>query len=143
LLTNYETTWYKTNHEVAELVNEKNTIGPIRKMVVHDGHQGPKEMGAARISELVNRPGKEWRRRCYRFRLLWSQSHDLVDGRVAPKSVTAITRQIKPDVYPKVDDDATILLEYENATGIIEASWNWPYGIKTWKYSAGMDTCMH
>jgi predicted dehydrogenase len=29
-----------------------------------------------------------------------------------------------------VDDEATILLEYANATGIIEASWNWPFGIK-------------
>jgi len=29
-----------------------------------------------------------------------------------------------------VDDEATILLEYADATGIIEASWNWPFGIK-------------
>ncbi len=43
----------------------------------------------------------------------------------------ADARHIKPDVYPKVDDDATILVEYaDNALGMIEASWNWPYGIK-------------
>jgi predicted dehydrogenase len=48
----------------------------------------------------------------------------------APLAVSAITHQIKPDIYPKVDDDATILLEYPKATGIIEASWNWPFGIK-------------
>ena len=53
----------------------------------------------------------------------------LMDGKV-PIAVTAITRHIKPDLYPKVDDEATILLEYANATGIIEASWNWPFGIK-------------
>ena len=53
----------------------------------------------------------------------------LMDGK-APISVSAITKHIKPDIYPKVDDDATILLEYANATGIIEASWNWPFGIK-------------
>ena len=29
-----------------------------------------------------------------------------------------------------MDDDATILVEWEDATGIIEASWNWPFGIK-------------
>lgn len=33
-------------------------------------------------------------------------------------------------MYPKVDDDATIILEYPGATGIIEASWNWPFNIK-------------
>jgi predicted dehydrogenase len=53
----------------------------------------------------------------------------LMQGK-APISVTAITHHIKPSVYPKVDDDATILLEYPDATGIIEASWNWPYSIK-------------
>ncbi|HEY0298003.1 MAG TPA: gfo/Idh/MocA family oxidoreductase, partial [Arachidicoccus sp.] len=50
-----------------------------------------------------------------------------------PVSVSAVTHQIKPDVYPKVDDDATILLEYPHATGIIEGSWNWPFGIKDWE----------
>ena len=57
----------------------------------------------------------------------------LMDGN-KPVSVTAITRQLKPAIYPNVDDDATILLEYANgATGIIEASWNWPFGIKDWE----------
>jgi predicted dehydrogenase len=51
----------------------------------------------------------------------------------APISVTAITHHIKPAIYPKVDDDATILLEYADATGIIEASWNWPFSIKDWE----------
>ena len=36
---------------------------------------------------------------------------------------------LKPKIYSKVDDDATIVLEYPAATGIIEASWNWPYTI--------------
>ena len=45
-------------------------------------------------------------------------------------AVTAVTHHLKPLLYPKVDDDATILLEYPNATGIIEASWDWPFGIK-------------
>ena len=46
-------------------------------------------------------------------------------------AVTAVTRhRSKLDIYPKVDDDATILLEMRGRTGIIEASWNWPFGIK-------------
>jgi len=66
----------------------------------------------------------------------------LMDGN-KPSSVTAITRQLKPAVYPKVDDDATILLEYANgATGIIEASWNWPFGIKDWEIF-GEKTYLH
>jgi predicted dehydrogenase len=44
--------------------------------------------------------------------------------------VTDVARYYKPDVYPKVEDDATILVEYPTATGQIEASWSWPFGIK-------------
>ena len=47
-----------------------------------------------------------------------------------PLTVTAVTQQIKPDIYPKVDDEATIILAYKNAQVIIQASWNWPYGRK-------------
>ena len=37
---------------------------------------------------------------------------------------------IKPDIYPKVDDEATIIVTYPKAQGIIQASWNWPYNRK-------------
>ena len=51
---------------------------------------------------------------CYGANLMtWLQN-----GR-KPIAVTAVTRNFKPDVYPKVDDDATIILEYEHATGVI------------------------
>jgi predicted dehydrogenase len=47
-----------------------------------------------------------------------------------PVSVTAVTRQYKPAIYPKVDDDATIIVNYPSAQCIIQASWNWPFGRK-------------
>ena len=47
-----------------------------------------------------------------------------------PLSVTAVTQQIKPDIYPKVDDEATIIVTYPHAQGIIQASWNWPFNRK-------------
>ena len=130
LLTNYETTWYNSNQQVFTMVKEQH-IGPIRKMVVHDGHGGPKEIGCSPeflawlTDPIKNGGGALVDFGCYGANLMtW-----LMDGK-APVAVTAVTRRIKPDVYPKVDDDATILLEYPEATGIIEASWNWPFGIK-------------
>lgn len=131
ILTNYETTWYPSNQEIYKNVKESNTIGAIRKMIVHDGHQGPKEIGVSKefLSWLTdpdkNGAGALVDFGCYGANLMtW-----LMDGK-APVSVTAIAHQVKKEVYPKVDDDATILLEYPNATGIIEASWNWPFSIK-------------
>lgn len=47
LLTNYETTWYATNQRAFEMLNE-NALGDLRKIVVHDGHQGPIEIGVSK-----------------------------------------------------------------------------------------------
>jgi predicted dehydrogenase len=47
-----------------------------------------------------------------------------------PTSVFALTQQIKPEVYPKVDDEATIVVTYPKAQGIIQPSWNWPFDRK-------------
>ena len=131
LLTNYETTWYATNQQIFEMVKSQDEIGGIRKIIVHDGHQGPKEIGCSTdflkwlTDPVKNGGGAIIDFGCYGANLMtW-----MMDGK-APISVSAITHQIKPSIYPKVDDDATILLEYPDATGIIEASWNWPYGIK-------------
>ena len=52
-----------------------------------------------------------------------------MEGR-RPTSVFAVTQQIKPEVYPKVDDEATIVVTYPHAQGIIQASWNWPFNRK-------------
>ena len=45
-------------------------------------------------------------------------------------AVTAVVQQIKPDIYPKVDDEATIILTYPHAQAIVQASWNWPFDRK-------------
>ncbi|HET6252789.1 MAG TPA: Gfo/Idh/MocA family oxidoreductase [Puia sp.] len=134
VLTNYETTWYNTNQQIFEMVNGQHAIGDVRKMIVHDGHQGPKEIGCSPdflkwLTDPVGNGGGASRDfGCYGANLMtW-----LMHGQ-APIAVTAVTHQIKPDIYPRVDDDATILLEYPAATGIIEASWNWPFGIKDWE----------
>jgi predicted dehydrogenase len=43
VLVNYETTWYPSNAFVRDLV-EKGELGDIRKVVIRDGHQGPREI---------------------------------------------------------------------------------------------------
>lgn len=40
------------------------------------------------------------------------------------------SKQYKPDVYPEVDDDATLVLSYASMEGVIHASWNWPFNRK-------------
>ena len=47
-----------------------------------------------------------------------------------PLTVSATLQTMKPDVYPKVDDEATIIITYPGTQGIIQASWNWPFSRK-------------
>ncbi len=130
VLTNYETTWYASYFDVYNTVT-KDSIGQIKKMVVHDGHQGPKEIGCTPeflnwlTDPILNGAGALNDFGCYGADLMtW-----LMQG-IKPIAVTAVARHYKPAIYPKVDDDATIILEYPLATGLIEASWNWPFSIK-------------
>lgn len=128
VITNYETTWYGSHRDM--MAKLENT-GPMKRIVVHDGHQGPKEIGVNEefLSWLtdpkLNGGGAVIDFGCYGANLItW-----LLQGE-RPSSVYAVIRQLKPDVYPKVDDDATILLTYTNTQGIIQASWNWPFSRK-------------
>jgi len=45
LLTDFETSWYPTTAKTMKMVNEEIFVGKLRKVVIHDGHQGPKEIG--------------------------------------------------------------------------------------------------
>lgn len=130
VLVNYETSWYRSNHAAYDLVHE-NAIGEIRKVVVHDGHQGPKEIGvqpeffAWLTDPKLDGGGALYDFGCYGADLMtW-----LMDGQ-RPLSVTAVTQQIKPELYPRVDDEATIILTYPRAQAILQPSWNWPFDRK-------------
>lgn len=131
LLTNYETTWYGSNKKAFELTRDDSNIGPLRKIVFHTGHEGPIEIGCNPeflewlTDPVLNGGGAITDFGCYGANLAtW-----LLQGET-PISVTAITQQIKPHLYPKVDDEATILLKYKSSQVIIQASWNWPFGRK-------------
>lgn len=130
VLVNYETTWYPSNRAAYDMVHDK-ALGDIRKVVVHDGHNGPKEIhvGPEFLAWLtdpkLNGGGALFDFGCYGADLMtW-----LMDGE-RPETVTAVTQQIKPEIYPRVDDEATIILTYPKAQAIIQASWNWPFDRK-------------
>ena len=130
VLTNYETTWYASNIAANDLL-ASGRIGDLRKIVVHDGHNGPKEIGVSPefLSWLTdpkkNGGGALFDFGCYGVDLATWMMHGAL-----PISVTAVTQTIKPDIYQHVDDEATILLTYPHAQAIIQGSWNWPFGRK-------------
>ncbi len=131
LLTNFETSWYPTTDKSFALTRDTAFIGSIRKVVVHDGHEGPKEIGVSKeffewlTDPVQNGGGALMDFGCYGANLMTL----LMNGSM-PLSVTSVTSQFKPHIYPKVDDEATIILQYPGAQCIIQASWNWPFARK-------------
>lgn len=130
LLTNYETSWYPSNHEAFKMI-EENSIGALRKVVVHNGHKGPAEIGVNKefldwlTDPKQNGGGALYDFGCYGANLItWMKKGE------KPLQVMAMTDTFKPDIYPQVDDEATILLKYPGMQGIIQASWNWPVARK-------------
>jgi len=130
VLVNYETSWYRSNHASYDLLHE-GVLGDVRKVVVHDGHYGPKEINvepeflAWLTDPKLNGDGALFDFGCYGADLMtW-----LMDGE-RPQTVTAVTQQLKPEIYSRVDDEATIILTYPKAQAIIQASWNWPFDRK-------------
>jgi predicted dehydrogenase len=130
VLVNYETTWYASNEET-RLQADAGKLGPIRRVVVHDGHQGPKEIGVSPdflrwlTDPEKNGAGAIFDFGCYGADLMTRLMHG-----ETPLSVTAVALTDKPDIYPKVEDDATIIVRYPKAQLVLEPSWNWPFGRK-------------
>src|ERR1700686_3384911 len=130
VLVNYETTWYASNREVFVEAGQ-GKLGEIRKVVVHDGHEGPKEIGVEPeffswlTDPVKNGAGAMFDFGCYGADLMTVLMHG-----EAPISVTAVTQTDKPEIYPKVDDDATLILRYAKAQAVLMPSWNWSFSRK-------------
>lgn len=129
LVVNYETTWYPANEKAFELLHDPQNIGQLRKAIIRDGIRGPIEIqcppeflewetdshGGGALMDFA----------CYGANIMtW-----LMDGE-RPDSVFAVTQHFKPEVYPKVEDEATVLLIYPKTRAVLEATWNGPFDRK-------------
>lgn len=123
VLVNYETTWYSSNRAAYDEL-QQGKLGELRKVIVRDGHQGPKEIGVGPefLSWLTdpqkNGAGALFDFGCYGADLVtW-----LMHGET-PISVTAVAQTDKPNLYSHVDDDATIILRYPRMQAVLMPSW--------------------
>jgi predicted dehydrogenase len=125
LVVNYITNWFSSNHVAYQLVHEERAIGEIRKMVVHDGHNGrkpPAEFYAWLNDPVQNGGGVIMDFGCYGANLItW-----LMQG-ARPTSVLAVTQRFQPELWTNVEDEATIIVTYPKAQAILQPSWNWPF----------------
>ncbi len=147
VLVNYETTWYASNRAAYDEA-EAGRLGPIRRVVIHDGHQGPQEIGVPpEFLSWLTDPAQNGAGALYDFGCYGADLATWLMHGQAPLTVTAVVNRDKPRLYPHVDDDATVVLAYPHAQAVIQASWNWPfsrkdmevYGAKGYAITVGPD----
>ena len=130
VLVDFETTWYASNAQAIQLART-GVLGPLVKAVFRDGHGGPVKIHVPpEFLSWLTDPQRGGDGALVDFGCYGADLMTSLMGGQAPISVTAITKRLQPDQYPKVDDDAEIVLNYPTAVAIVQASWDWPFSIK-------------
>ena len=130
LLTNYETTWYPSVHTANDWL-QKDSIGSLSQLIIRDGHRGPLKIGInSEFLEWLTDPIKNGGGAITDFGCYGANIATWMMKGERPLKVIGVTQQLQQENNPKVDDESTILLVYENAKATIQASWNWPIGRK-------------
>jgi predicted dehydrogenase len=131
VIVNYETTWYASHRSIWETMHERRAGGALRKIVAMDGHEGPKEINVQpEFLDWLRDPIRNGAGALFDFGCYGANLATWLMDEARPLAVTAMTQRFKPAIYPNVDDEATILIEYPGAQAIAQASWNWPFSRK-------------
>ena len=125
VMTNYQMAWWAANYTAKAQV-DAGGVGQLWRLRGVVGHGGPGSTGTrskyffAWLTDPVqNGAGALMDFGCYNA--LWSLWYL---GR--PESVYAQVNQLRPETFPKVEDNSTMMLHYKNAVGIFEGSWDLP-----------------
>ncbi len=130
IVVDYETTWYGSNKAAYDLVGDKS-LGEIRKVIVRDGHRGPKLIHVQpEFFEWLTDPKLDGAGALYDFGCYGADLMTWLMHGELPETVSAITKQLQPDIYPKTDDEADVILNYKSAVALVQGSWSWPFDVK-------------
>jgi len=129
VMTNYQMAWWPANYTAKELA-DSGAIGKVWRLhgiVGHGGPGGPTGLNKYFFNWLTdpvkNGGGALVDFGCYNA--LWSLWYL---GR--PETVYAQSNQLRPNEFPKVEDNADIILNYKQGVAILEGSWDLPYGFQ-------------
>jgi predicted dehydrogenase len=127
VMVNYWNAWVAPTHALYHRIHD-GELGPVQRIIVRYGHQGPKEIGVSKyFADWLYDPVKNGGGAIMDFGCYGAEWAVWLKGR--PSRVSAVTQKLKVDQHNAVDDDATIVLDYPDGTAIIEASWDWPYNM--------------
>jgi len=129
VMTNYQMAWWPANY-AAKAAVDAGSLGPVWRLRGVVGHGGPgKPEGLNKYffdwltDPMKNGAGALMDFGCYNA--LWALWYF---GR--PETVYARVNHLRPQMFPKVEDNADLLLSYRDRVGIFEASWDLPRGFQ-------------
>jgi len=125
VMCNYQMAWWPANYTAKNLA-DSGALGQIYRLHGVVGHGGPGNEGVRNSSffawltdPVQNGAGALMDFGCYNA--LWSLWYM---GR--PESVYAHVNHLRPAVFPKVEDNADLMLNYKSGVGLFEGSWDLP-----------------
>ncbi len=129
VMTNYQMAWWPTNY-AAKTQADNGVVGKVWRLRGIVGHGGPGSQGTTNkfffqwlTDPVQNGGGSLIDFGCYNA--LWSLWYL---GR--PESVFAQVNHLRPETFPKVEDNSVLILSYQNGVGIFEGSWDLPRGFQ-------------
>lgn len=125
LMVNYWNFWSPATLEAAARLNA-GELGPVEKMILEFGHEGPREIGASKeFNAWLYDPKKNGAGALMDFGCYGAAWAMWIKGR--PQRVFAYSLKLKTVQHNQVEDDAVVVLEYPDATAVLMPSWDWPY----------------
>jgi predicted dehydrogenase len=125
VMTNYQMAWWAANY-TAKAQADAGVLGKVWRLRGIVGHGGPGSQGARSkyffdwlTDPVENGAGALMDFGCYNA--LWSLWYM---GR--PQSVFAHVNHLRPETFPKVEDNSTMILSYKDGVGLFEGSWDLP-----------------
>ncbi|MGA3187883.1 MAG: Gfo/Idh/MocA family oxidoreductase [Bryobacteraceae bacterium] len=125
VMTNYQMAWWASNY-TARKIAETNGLGKVYRLRGVVGHGGPGSEGARNsfffewlTDPVKNGAGALMDFGCYNA--LWSLWYMGM-----PETVYARADHIQSERFPKVEDNATMVLGYKDGSGVFEGSWDLP-----------------
>jgi predicted dehydrogenase len=125
VMTNYQMAWWPSNY-IAKTTIDRGDIGKVWRLHGIVGHSGPGSEGVRNkyFFDWLTDPEKNGGGALMDFgcyNALWSLWYL---GK--PETVFATVNHLRPERFPRVEDNADLILHYDNAVGIFEGSWDLP-----------------
>jgi len=124
VMCNYQMAWWPANY-TAKAVADSGELGDIWRVRGIVGHGGPGSKGlGSHFFDWLTDPVKNGGGALVDFgcyNALWSLMYL---GR--PETVYAQVNTLRPDEFPKVEDNATLILHYKKGVALLEGSWDLP-----------------